>query len=142
LVHDLKPRLRPNPWQWLRYAFGASLPTELREWVLHDTTGRTWIARHLARMTTQMSPLVVAILLLVPGAFWIRLLAVLGGVIMGTIFSVGYAVETTEHRLMKAGYPVGTGEAVRERRQTGERSRATALRREKMAARAERRISG
>jgi hypothetical protein len=138
-VHERKAGNRPTAWQWVRYAVGASLPPEQREWVLRDTTSRSWIARHLARMALQMSPLIVGILLFVPGPFWIRSLAVLGGVIMGTIFSVGYAVETTEHRLMKAGYPVGTGEAVRERRQTEERLRATARRREKMAARAQRR---
>ena len=33
-----------------------------------------------------------------------------GGVAMGLIYSLGYMVETTEHRLVKAGYPVGTGE--------------------------------
>jgi hypothetical protein len=62
-----------------------------------------------------------------------------GGVIMGLIFALGYLVETTEHRLVKAGYPVGTGERVRAERQNRDRSEAVARRREKMFARMDRR---
>jgi hypothetical protein len=58
---------------------------------------------------------------------------------MALIYSLGYLVETTEHRLVKAGYPVGTGERVREQQQTGNRSQATARRREKMFERMDRR---
>lgn len=58
---------------------------------------------------------------------------------MGLIYALGYLVETTEHRLVKAGYPVGTGERMREQRQTRERSTAVTRRREKMFDRMDRR---
>ena len=130
---------RPTPWQWLRYAYGARLPSELNTWVLHDITCTTWIGRHVVRSFLQMAPLIAVILILVPGPFWIRGVAVLGGIIMGLIFSLGYMVETAEHRLVKAGYPAGTGEHIRETRATEARRIATARRRERIAERAERR---
>lgn len=58
---------------------------------------------------------------------------------MSLLYSLGYLVETTEHRLVKAGYPAGTGAAVRDGRADEERSAATARRREKMFQRLENR---
>jgi hypothetical protein len=130
---------RPNPVQWLWYSLGGGLPPELSEWVLHDTTCRTWSLRQVLRSLIYVAPLVVLVLVFVPGPFWIRGMSALGGVIMGLIFSVGYIVETTEHRLVKAGYPAGTGEATRQQRSTSQRSEATRLRREKMFDRLEKR---
>jgi len=123
---------RPNPWQWLRYSLGGRLPEDLAEWVLHDTTCRTWALRQVLRSLLVISPLVVVLLVFVPGPFWIRALSALGGMLMSLIYSLGYLVETTEHRLVKAGYPAGTGEAVRQDRSTTDRSEATARRRQKM----------
>jgi hypothetical protein len=130
---------RPTLWQWLRYAYGAGLPASLSPWVFHDTTGKRWVSRHVARSLLQLTPLIAAILIFVPGPFWIRGLATLGGVIMGLIFSVGYMIETTEHRLVKAGYPAGIGERTREARTTEARRIETARRRERIATRVERR---
>jgi hypothetical protein len=59
--------------------------------------------------------------------------------LMSLIYSLGYLVETTEHRLVKAGYPAGTGEAVRQQRATSQHSEATARRRQKMFDRMENR---
>jgi len=132
-------RRRPSPWQWIRYSFGARLPAGLRAWVLHDTTSRTWWLRHVLRSLLQMSPLIAAVLIFIPGPFWIRGMSALGGGLMGLIYAIGYMTETTEHRLYKAGYALGTGEAIREERSRRERTQATALRREKIAARAARR---
>jgi hypothetical protein len=126
------PRRRPSVWQWLRYSVGGRLPQELAEWVLHDTTCRSWALRQVARSLLVISPLIVVLLVLVPGPFWIRALSALGGTVMSLIYSLGYLVETTEHRLVKAGYPAGTGAAVRERNAVDDRSAATARRREKM----------
>jgi hypothetical protein len=39
----------------------------------------------------------------------------LSGVFLGLIFAFAYMTETTEHRVMRAGYPVGTAEATRQR---------------------------
>jgi uncharacterized protein DUF5313 len=136
---DAGTRTRPNPIRWLGYSVGMGLPERHHSWVLHDTTGRTWAMRHVARSLLQMAPVVLAILVFVPGPFWIRAMSALGGLIMGLIFSIGYLVETTEHRLVKAGYQVGTGERVREARITAERSAAVAKRRQAMFDRMERR---
>lgn len=131
--------LRPGPIRWLRYSLGGSLPERYRDWVLHDVTCRTWALRQVLRSLLVVAPLVVIVLVLVPGPFWIRGLSALGGVIMGLVYSLGYLIETTEHRLVKAGYPVGTGEQVRERQQTQHRSDTVQRRREKMFERLERR---
>lgn len=131
---------RPNPAQWLWYSFGGGLPAELNEWVLHDTTGRTWWARQVLRSILYVLPLIVVLLLFVPGPLWVRAMSALGGLIMALIFSLGYMVETTEHRLVKAGYPVGTGEAVRTSRSDERSHEATARRRERMFERIDRRM--
>ena len=44
----------------------------------------------------------------VPVPLVYRLSAAFGGLLMGLIFSMAFMVETTEHRVAKAGYPPGT----------------------------------
>ncbi|MCW2524845.1 MAG: hypothetical protein JWO63_3180 [Frankiales bacterium] len=132
---------RPSLLRWLGYLWGAGLPERNRAWVLYDTTGRTWALRHVARSLLQLTPLVLAVLLAVPGPFWIRAMSAGGGLAMGLIYSIGYMVETTEHRLVKAGYPVGSGERLRERQASANRENGTAARRAKMMARMDRRAS-
>ncbi len=113
---------RPNPLQWLWYALGGKLPADLSPWVLADTTGRTWILRHLARAVVQMLPLVALCLLVVPVALDYRIAAAAGGLLLGLLFSTAFMTETTEHRVAKAGYPPGT--AARLRAERTERERA------------------
>ncbi len=138
-VPDPGHRKRPAPVRWLWYSLGGGLPPEYREWVLHDTTCRSWALRQAFRSMLVLAPLIALVLIVPPAPFWIRGLSALGGVIMGLIFSMGYLVETTEHRLKKAGYPVGTGEHVREARNSSARSEAVTLRRDKMFDRMDRR---
>lgn len=123
---------RPGPLRWFWYSLGSGLPPEYREWVLYDTTCQTWAVRQVVRTLLVLLPLIAAVLLVPPGPFWIRGLAAFGGLIMALIFSFGYIVETTEHRLKKAGYPVGTGERIRSEHSASDRSDAVARRREKM----------
>ncbi|HEU5270491.1 MAG TPA: DUF5313 family protein [Jatrophihabitans sp.] len=132
--------VRPGPLRWLWYSLGGSLPPRYAEWVLHDVTTRSWALRQALRSLMVVAPLVAAVLIFVPGPFWVRAVSAVGGIIMGLIFALGYLVETTEHRLVKAGYPVGTGERVRAERQTQAHSAAVARRREKMFARMDRRL--
>jgi hypothetical protein len=134
-------RARPSAARWVGYVYGAGLPARNRAWVLFDTTSRTWALRHVTRSLLQLAPLVAVVLLAVPGPFWIRAMSAGGGVAMGLIYSLGYMVETTEHRLVKAGYPVGTGERVREQATSAARQSGTARRRAKMMARMDRRLS-
>jgi hypothetical protein len=89
--------------------------------VLADTTGRTWIQRHLARALVQLAPVVVLCLVLPPVPFAYRLSAAVGGLLLGLGFSLFFMTETIEHRVVKAGYPAGT--AARVRAERAERNR-------------------
>jgi hypothetical protein len=84
--------------------------------VLADTTGRTWIVRHLLRAVVQMSPLMAVCVLAVPVPLAYRLSAALGGLVIGLMFSIAFMTETIEHRAVKAGYPPGTAARVRAER--------------------------
>jgi hypothetical protein len=101
------------------YAFGRALPAEYREWVLHDVTTRTWVLRHLLRTTVQLLPFAVLLYVLMPGSAWIRAVALMGSLLLGFFYSVAYMYETTENRVMKAGYPRGAAREVRDRRSVG-----------------------
>lgn len=117
---DERPVRRPDPALWLWYSIGGRLPERYQPWVLRDVTCRTWVLRHLARSMVQVSP--GLLFLLLPGPLWIRAMAVLGGVLMALMYSLSYMEHTTEYRLHKHGYPLGTGKAVRD--QAKEHSRA------------------
>ena len=106
---------RPNPLQWVWYALGGGLPRELSSWVLADTTGRTWILRHLARAVVQMLPVVV-LCLIVPVPLGYRMSAAVGGLLIGLLFSMAFMTETIEHRARKAGFPPGMAARVRAER--------------------------
>ena len=112
---------RPTPVQWVWYALGGGLPRELSPWVLADTTGRTWIWRHLARAVVQLLPLLVLCLVVVPVPLAYRVSAAVGGLLLGLLFSIAFMTETIEHRATKAGYPPGT--AARLRAERAERAR-------------------
>jgi hypothetical protein len=84
--------------------------------VLGDTTGRTWIVRHLLRAVVQLSPLIAACLLAVPVPLAYRLSAAVGGLFLGLMFSIAFMTETIEHRVAKAGYPAGTAARIRAER--------------------------
>ena len=109
-------RRRPSPWQWLRYAFGGGLPRELAGWVLHDTTTRTWVWRHLARAMVQLLPLIVLCLVAVPMSIGYRVSLAVGATFLALLFSSAYMTETVEHRVVKAGYPSGTAAELRAER--------------------------
>jgi hypothetical protein len=113
--------VRPNPFRWLLYVYGAGLPAKNSAWVLHDATARTWVLRHLVRTSVQLLPVAVALFLLIPGEAWVRGLAVLGGLLMGYFYSFTYIDELAEHRAIKAGHPRGAVAAAREAGRADER---------------------
>ena len=129
---------RPGPLRWFWYALGGRLPDRHRTWVLHDTTTRTWALRHLLRAAMQLAVPIGLVLLLVPGAFWIRAMAALGGILLALFFSVAYMVETTESRVKRAGYPAGTAAAARDRAAREREAADSARRRTAAAKRADR----
>jgi hypothetical protein len=128
-------RVRPSPQRWIGYAFGARLPERNRGWVLYDTTTGTWWLRHLARTLVQLAVPIALIAVLLPAPWGLRLACALAGVILALIFSAAYMAETTENRVVKAGFPAGTAHEARERaglarqQQESERKRAAAARR-------------
>ena len=142
---DAEPRVRPPAHRWLWYALGGGLPAHHRSWVLHDTTTGTWAVRHVARSLVQMAIPGALVLAFVPSGWALRLAVVAGGVFLGLIFSLAYMAETTEHRVVKAGYRPGTAVHLREQagidaqRRESERKRAAAVAR---AARYRRRTGG
>jgi hypothetical protein len=132
---------RPGLVRWLRYAFGSSLPERYDEWVLADTTSRTWVLRQVGRALVQLAPVIAAVLIFVPGPFWIRAVGATGATAMALLFSLAYMVETTDRRLTKAGYPSGLAEQLRHDRSDAARTDATARRRAKMAQRRAHRLA-
>ena len=124
-------RQRPNPAQWVWYALGGGLPRDLSPWVLADTTGPTWIWRHLARAVVQLLPVLVLCLVVVPVPLAYRLSAAVGGLLIGLMFSMAFMTETIEHRSRKAGYPPGAAAMLRAERAERERvERASPYRRD------------
>jgi Family of unknown function (DUF5313) len=136
--HPEEPLVRPGPLRWLWYALGGRLPRRYRTWVYRDATCRTWAARHVLRAMVQMAVPIALVLLLLPGPFWIRGMAALGGVFLGLIFSLAYMTETVEHRLVRAGYPAGTAAEAHQRAAQEREAVETARKREAAERRAAR----
>lgn len=109
------PAVRPPAHRWLWYALGGGLPARHRAWVLHDTTTGTWWLRHLARMAVQLSIPILLVMVLLPAGWGLRAAVAGGGVFLALIYGLAYMPETTENRVVKAGYPAGTATVVRER---------------------------
>ena len=126
---------RPSVRQWLWYSVGGGLPPELSQWVLKDVTGRTWWLRHLARATLQMTPLLLVVLLALPGPLDLRVYTAVLGLFTGYFYSVFVMWGVTEHRLTKAGFAPGVSEQVREERTVARQKKRAA----KYAAERERR---
>ena len=131
-------RQRPGVLRWIWYALGGGLPERHSTWVLYDTTTGSWGVRHVIRAVVQMAVPIALVLLLVPGPFWIRGMAAMGGLLLGLMFSVAYMTETTENRVKKAGYPAGTAQAVRDRASVAQDAERTARRQAAAAKRAAR----
>ena len=130
-----EPVIRPAPHRWLWYAFGGSLPARHRGWVLHDTTTGTWWLRHVARMLVQLAVPILLIMTLLPASWGLRAACAGGGLALALFYSLAYMPESTENRVVKAGYPAGTATVHRERaaqerqQRESERRRAAAAKR-------------
>ena len=115
--------VRPAPHRWIWYALGGGLPERNRAWVLHDTTTGTWWLRHIARSLVQVAVPIALVMALMPAGFALRAAAAGGGLALALFYSLAYMPETTENRVMKAGYPAGTATAHRERAGVGRQQR-------------------
>ena len=127
--------VRPAPHRWVWYAFGGRLPERNRGWVLHDTTARTWWLRHVVRMLVQLAIPIALIMAFLPASWGLRAACAGGGLALALFYSVAYMPESTENRVVKAGYPSGTATAHREhaaglrQQRENERRRAAAAKR-------------
>jgi len=133
-----EPIHRPNPVRWIWYALGGGLPERNSGWVLHDTTTGTWWLRHIARSLVQMAVPIVLVMALLPASWTLRAAAAGGGIFLALFYSLAYMPETTENRVVKAGYPAGTATAHRERAGLGRQQRESERKRAANAQRAAR----
>jgi hypothetical protein len=133
-----EPIVRPSPQRWIGYAFGGRLPERNRGWVLHDTTTGTWWLRHLLRTLVQLAVPIVLVVAFLPASWELRAAAAGGGVFLALIFSVAYMNETTENRVVKAGYRAGTAQAGRDRAGLDRQQKESARKRAAAAKRAAR----
>ena len=110
------PRVRPNLFLWLWYALWGPLPDRHRVWVLFDATCATWVLRHFARILTLAVLPITAVILFLPGPLGVRVFTsiVAGG--GAFVFTAVWVNEATDFRLLRAGWPWGTGDEVRQRR--------------------------
>lgn len=108
--------VRPNPLQWLRYCYVGTVPARNRAWVLHDTTTRTWLLRHVLRYLILVAPIVIGVMVFLPAPVGLRTLSCLAAGLPMMMFYLAYTVEDTERRVEKAGYPHGIAGKLREQR--------------------------
>ncbi len=128
-------RRRPGLFHWLWYAIGGGLPPRNAEWVRYDTTSGTWIVRHLIRSLVLLALPAAAVAVFLPASTGIRLLISLTAGGCGLMFQLVHIIETTERRVIRAGYPAGTAEATRHQRSIDAQRAANERRRERNAAR-------
>ena len=110
---------RPNPIRWLYYQYGGTLPARYRDWVLHETTCRTWLLRVVLRAFVQMAPIMAVLVIFLRGMLGGQWPLVLGSIGLGVLvflrIALTMAADSADHRLMRYGYPAGHGSAVRQR---------------------------
>lgn len=110
------PRIRPDPLRWLWYAYWGPLPARYSIWILYDATTSTWVARHLARIVTAAAPFVAAIAVFLPAGPGIRGLTAAVAGLWAVLFTGVWINESTEHRLVRAGYHWEVATQLRARR--------------------------
>jgi hypothetical protein len=134
-----RPRHRPHPLEWLRYAFTARAPQRCRTWVLHDVTTKTWVLRHAARSLVLLATPVALVLLFLPAPLHIKLLVLLNAGLPAFLAGMLFVMPAGERRLVHAGYPAELGQAIRQNRADYQQIVSNSARRERIAARRARR---
>ena len=126
--------VRPAPHRWVWYALGGGLPARNRRLgaARHDRPDVV-AAAHRPQPRADGDPDRPGDGLL-PAGWGLRAAAAGGGVALALFYSLAYMPETTENRVVKAGYPAGTATAQRsapgraaaagERAQAGRRRQA------------------
>src|SRR5581483_10407131 len=91
------PVTRPGPLMWARYAVWAPLPERYHGWVLFDTTSRTWLIRHFARLLALAALPVAAIAIWLPAPAGLRALTAATTGLCAILFAGIYVNEATDH---------------------------------------------
>jgi hypothetical protein len=103
------PRPRPNPAQWLWYAYGGRLPARYRDWVRHDNTAPTWALRHLARVLGMALPVLVVLFAVLTFATSVPPGITAGVLVVGLLIALFSVIGTARQfalvRLAKHGFP-------------------------------------
>lgn len=93
---------RPNPVQWIGYAFGRRLPDSMQDWVRNDLIGDRAVPRHLIRGMIPFLP-IFAVFMLFPGELWLRGTMVLLAVLLALFYSAAYMEPNRKRRLARHG---------------------------------------
>jgi hypothetical protein len=83
---------RPNPVQWVRYAYGGRLPDRYREWVLHDATSRTWLLRFALKIVVEALPWLVGGFLVLTLLTPLPMTAALAALILALVVSLYFTL--------------------------------------------------
>jgi len=110
------PRIRPNPVLWFWYVYWGPLPRRHAIWVLYDATCSTWIVRHVLRLLVATSLPVAAIAIFLPADGHVRAWTAFGAGICALFLTVPWINESTEYRVVKAGYDWRVVSALRAKR--------------------------
>ncbi|MEV0676827.1 DUF5313 family protein [Actinosynnema sp. NPDC050436] len=104
------------------YLVGGRLPLKYRDWVFHQATKPTWLAWFVVRAFLQVLPLTALITLALVWGLGSPLPLALAcgslGLVVGVYFAVSYAIESTDHRMTKYGYPRASASTFRKERNT------------------------
>ena len=92
----------PGPGGKALFALGGRLPERNREWVRHELTDAGWRGRLLARHLVVLVPVCV-VLLILPGAVWIRLMVLALFLICSVGIVALYADDIRVSRLRRHG---------------------------------------
>ena len=103
---DPQVMVRPNPVQWIWYAFGGRLRPINGGWVLHDVTCRTRWLRQAVRAVVQVAVPAVVVWAVLSGLGFglVALGGIACGVLLAVLYSLAYIDQSAQRRLVKHGY--------------------------------------
>ena len=93
---------RPTLWQYLTYCYGRRLPDSMRDWVIHDLTGKGAARRHVIRYA--IPPLFVLLpFWLIPASLYVHLEMTVPIYVWALLMAVALNKVWRRHRLAQHG---------------------------------------
>ncbi|MEU5692873.1 DUF5313 family protein [Actinosynnema sp. NPDC020468] len=112
----MKPPLVLRAW----YLVGGRLPMRYREWVFEQATKPSWLVWFTVRAFIMVLPLTLgiaaALMVFLDSPLPLALASGSLGLVVGVYFAVSYAIESTDHRVTRYGYPRGAAAESRKAR--------------------------